>query len=755
MEDDQYQEEDGVEVPLEKLYSALIECFGVIICGYIAGRVGLIKEQQTQGLATFVGTFSLPCLIFISLATLDLSSVNWYFLLSVFISKAIVFAFVLLITLLVTRPVDPGKSGLYAIFCTQSNDFAIGFPIISTVYGNSHKDFVSYLYLLAPVNLVMLNPIGFTLMEISKNKNSTSRTHLPLRVITSIATNPIVFMTALGIAGNFLFAHEVPDALEALLKVFGSAFTASALFLLGLRMVGSVRNFKGEALMVPICLIAVKELVLPLVTREVSSLVLTWAQFPANESIAFSTYGFLYGTIPSAPGVFVYATNYGLEVKLIATAMVACTFVSAPLMFISAKMVSISHLSPSKTLSSLAAFDLDLSIVGIFACVILLSVFTFKRSAWSAPQKLTMCFVLSQLFGCIGTITGHLYWPYSQYTAYFLMNFGDFSARILTACLAICLAFMESRNYATVNHFLPIFYGIASGIPVLLIVIASLLGDSIPSPERTTLASSTIVETIDIFVLLVSLIVSVVYMVLQQRYKRRYARYLVYSREASATCDSTHTCEDVPTPQGEEQPVLPGTPLLDPCSGNEDSHPVHHMALVFFLVCALFISLALHIWNVVDDKMTGVYLELAFLDVFFTRGQSLIVLFIFGLDIISLMQPFCRRVMETFSQGETITLPNVEEIPSETQHLCDQFNTYHIQPCQTQIVRRRRMKLWDFVACFTGEDLVSWLLSQGLIKDREEGVVYGSHLLTGRVLRHVNNAQYFTDDMALFVFNSN
>lgn len=56
-----------------------------------------------------------------------------------------------------------------------------------------------------------------------------------------------------------------------------------------------------------------------------------------------------------------------------------------------------------------------------------------------------------------------------------------------------------------------------------------------------------------------------------------------------------------------------------------------------------FQSLALHIWNVVDDRMTGVYLELAFLDMFVTRGLSLIILFIFGLDIISLMQPVFRR----------------------------------------------------------------------------------------------------------------
>ena len=57
------------------------------------------------------------------------SRVNWTFLLSILISKLTVFVVVLVFTLLVTRPMDLSKAGLFAIFCTQSNDFALGYPI--------------------------------------------------------------------------------------------------------------------------------------------------------------------------------------------------------------------------------------------------------------------------------------------------------------------------------------------------------------------------------------------------------------------------------------------------------------------------------------------------------------------------------------------------------------------------------------------------------------------------------------------------
>lgn len=57
------------------------------------------------------------------------SQVNWMFLGAILISKATVFIGVVIFTLLLTRPMDFSKAGLFAIFCTQSNDFALGYPI--------------------------------------------------------------------------------------------------------------------------------------------------------------------------------------------------------------------------------------------------------------------------------------------------------------------------------------------------------------------------------------------------------------------------------------------------------------------------------------------------------------------------------------------------------------------------------------------------------------------------------------------------
>jgi predicted permease len=405
--------QDASGATIENLYPALTECFAIIMCGYLAGRMNIISETEAKGINTFVGTFSLPSLIFMSLAQLDLTSVNWLFLLSILIAKSIVFSSVIVVTLLVGRPVNLGRAGIFAIFCTQSNDFAIGYPIVAALYRNTHPDYASYLYLMAPISLAILNPISFVFMEIGRRRNGTSedllidgeivtsqsvhkqRFKMVVSVGKSICFNPIVFMTVLGVLGNLIFKHKIPCYLGGVLDVLGSAFSASALFLLGLRMVGKVHKLRGATLVVPGILIMVKLIVLPLVTREVISIL--HPGFNASETVDLSTYGFLYGTFPSAPTVFVFASQYLIDVDLIASAMVACTFISAPLMFVSAKMITLTKTDPSEYIKQLDSFTLDVSIIATVACCWVIFVFVLTKKITRLPHKITACLIISQV----------------------------------------------------------------------------------------------------------------------------------------------------------------------------------------------------------------------------------------------------------------------------------------------------------------------------------------------------------------------
>ena len=119
----------SMNLSIDNLYPAIIQCFVVILAGYIAGRASLITSSQGKGIGTFVGKFCLPALLFRSMVTLNFQTVDWYFLLGIGISKTVVFVGVVVLTLLVKRPLNLAYAGLFGIFATQSNDFALGYPI--------------------------------------------------------------------------------------------------------------------------------------------------------------------------------------------------------------------------------------------------------------------------------------------------------------------------------------------------------------------------------------------------------------------------------------------------------------------------------------------------------------------------------------------------------------------------------------------------------------------------------------------------
>ncbi len=118
---------DGPDV--NNLFPAIAQSFAVILIGYLFGRFNIIPPGEAKSIGILVGKLALPALLFKNLAILNLSAVSWSFMVGVLIAKSMVFVVVAVLTLIVSRPVSFGKAGLFGIFATQSNDFALGLPI--------------------------------------------------------------------------------------------------------------------------------------------------------------------------------------------------------------------------------------------------------------------------------------------------------------------------------------------------------------------------------------------------------------------------------------------------------------------------------------------------------------------------------------------------------------------------------------------------------------------------------------------------
>lgn len=90
--------------------------------------------------------------------------------------------------------------------------------IAQALYSHTHSDYPRYIYLLMPLNLLILNPIGFFVMEIEKRRKIQIEGGVSARnevksiifmVFRGLATNPMVVSTVVGIIGEIRFCSKM------------------------------------------------------------------------------------------------------------------------------------------------------------------------------------------------------------------------------------------------------------------------------------------------------------------------------------------------------------------------------------------------------------------------------------------------------------------------------------------------------------------------------------------------------------------
>ncbi|VDM30810.1 unnamed protein product [Hydatigera taeniaeformis] len=307
------------------LFPILIQCFGLILLGFLAGQLKLLTNAQAKGLGIYVTSFALPAIFFSVMVSMNFSDVDWYVVLAVSLGKAIIFFLTIVIVLVVSRGNSIGLAGLLAIFTSQTNDVALAYPVLRLLY----PDLAAYIYLFAPAQLVVLNPLGYFALEWHKAKegalvDSIIASHSPtssqmtltltckriLSVMRQVILNPLFFMTVIGVVFNFIFKQKLPDIMKGFFNDLGSSFSATALFYLGFSMVGRIKRIDRRGLYILISILIAKVIISPFITREITVLLLSHQ--PNEISVAKSSFAFLYAAAPTAPPVFLFASNSGI-----------------------------------------------------------------------------------------------------------------------------------------------------------------------------------------------------------------------------------------------------------------------------------------------------------------------------------------------------------------------------------------------------------------------------------------------------------
>uniref|UniRef100_A0A673FMA8 DEP domain-containing protein n=1 Tax=Sinocyclocheilus rhinocerous TaxID=307959 RepID=A0A673FMA8_9TELE len=764
---------DAPSVPpsmsIDKLLPALLECFGIILCGYVAGRTNIIPATHAKGLGSFVSKFALPALLFKNMVLLDFGDVIWPFFFSILVAKVTVFFFVCVLTLLVAdRESRFSKAGLFSIFATQSNDFALGFPIVEALYRNTHPEYLQYIYLVAPVSLMVLNPLGFAFCEVQRRRTGEPQQQSKLQVLglvlLQVVKNPIVFMVVIGVISHFLLGQKIPAFMEEFVDGLANSFGGAALFYLGLTMVGQLKKLTRSTVVALILLITAKLLVMPLICRGMVEVLDRGSRSSMNHS-SLSNYAFLYGVFPTAPSVAIYASHYNMELEVVTSGMVIVTFLSAPIMYVSAWLLTIPWMDSDPLASALQHVSFNISIISLFALVWSVAVMLLSRKFHRIPHIFTINLFVAQLLACVGMIAWNFMAEQDNFLGQvltFTLLYGSlYSTYIWPGLIALSLLLMRRRKEVNFRPGLTVITG--WGVPVLAVSVLLLTGERLPNTIDSAFFYGKTQVTCTSVVLFVSIVLCGVSLTLLSR--RTQDSHSLERGSLSDSEEDTHT----------EQPGATGsintgvtltTPPFQQCTStscllveeeqkvadrqNTDIQSTRHVLVCLLLTVSLLANLSSCLWWLFNKDPGRLYLELQFFCVVANFGQGLISFAFFGLDKHLIISPFKKRLVRLWQGwGQEVTGSAASE---EIRLTCTQFLTYHKEQCVRDIVHKKRCGQRSTTEAFLGSDMVRWLQSVGLASDSGEALAYGWRLLEGGVIQHITLEHGFQDEALHYCF---
>ena len=300
---------------MSALLDVILPVFLVIGFGYAAARFGLFSDSAVDGLMRFAQNFAVPCLLFRSIATLDLSAAyDAGLLLSFYIGAFTGFGVGFLGARLVfKRPLTDSVAIGFA--CLFSNSLLLGLPITERAYG---ADALQGNYAIISIHSPLLYGFGITMMEWARSRGAgLARLELAAKVFRAIFTQPLVIGIMAGFAVN-LTELPLPSAFWSGVDLMVRAAIPAALFGLG----GVLFRYRPEGDRATIAMVCAVALVVhPGVTWLLGTQVFA-LETPALRSAVM--------TSAMAPGVnaYLFAHMYGVAKRVNATAVLMATALS-------------------------------------------------------------------------------------------------------------------------------------------------------------------------------------------------------------------------------------------------------------------------------------------------------------------------------------------------------------------------------------------------------------------------------------------
>jgi malonate transporter len=291
------------------IVNLVVPVTGVILIGWLAGYFNYLSRDISDGLIHFAYNIAMPALLFDTLAQENLESLlAWRFLLAFGGGSLICFVVVFLFSGSRAKR-DIGSRTMYGLSASMTNTAFVALPILHRMYGPPGVLPAAIATLF--VALVMF-PMSTILLERHRQGDRSQYWQLARKVVL----NPLVLSSVLGVAWA-ITGTPVPKLIDDMLKIFGDALAASALFAigLGLSLDGVRSNFRPS-----MALAVVKLAIMPALVWGLALLL--------GLDHRFMTSAVVCAAVPTAKTAYILSKESQCEEPLVASTVSLTTLLS-------------------------------------------------------------------------------------------------------------------------------------------------------------------------------------------------------------------------------------------------------------------------------------------------------------------------------------------------------------------------------------------------------------------------------------------
>jgi predicted permease len=215
-----------VESTLAPVLGAVLPVFGLVACGYFAGRVRFVSQASSEALNQFVYYFALPAMLFVAVYRGSLQDIlsGWFLLGVVLATLATAMAGFAVSHYLQKAPKT--ESTLRALNASFANTGYLGIPLVTVAYGERAA-------LPAALATLATNIVSFAAALVLLERFANPGKPSVARALSNVARSPLIWPIALAILLVSL-QIRVPLALERFATLLAAAAGPCALFAIGL-----------------------------------------------------------------------------------------------------------------------------------------------------------------------------------------------------------------------------------------------------------------------------------------------------------------------------------------------------------------------------------------------------------------------------------------------------------------------------------------------------------------------------------------